>query len=405
MAAPDLAARLLEQALRADRGRILSALIARVRDFQLAEDALQDAAASALIHWSRGDLPTRPEAWLIRVAFRKAIDRLRRLTRDAAQSQALSVLARDEAEEDPEVIADDRLRLIFTCCHPALEPKSRVALTLRTIAGLTTAEIARAFLDAEPTMAQRLTRAKARISAAGIPFAVPGPEDWADRLHSVLAVVYLIFNAGYTAGPAEPRDLCAEAIFLARLIADLRPDEPEVEGILALMLITHARRGARVDGAGATVALGDQNRAQWDHGAIDEGLRLIDTALSRRAPGPYQIKAAIAACHVAASGPDWPQIALLYESLYRIEPTPVVQLNRAVALAEAGALDTALDILTQLATALDGYQPFHAACAEYSTRKKDFAAARTHYDRAIALAGSAADAAFLTRKRAALPPH
>ncbi len=404
--APDTAAaRLLEQALRADRGRILSALIARVRDFQLAEDALQDAAASALIHWSKSDLPSRPEAWLIRVAFRKAIDRLRRAGRDATQTQALTILAHDEAEEDPDVITDERLRLIFTCCHPALEPKSRVALTLRTIAGLTTAEIARAFLDSEPTMAQRLTRAKARISDAGIPFAVPGPEDWADRLHSVLAVVYLIFNAGYTAGPSEPRDLCAEAIFLARLIADLRPGEPEVEGVLALMLITHARRAARVDGAGATVALADQNRARWDHAAISEGLRLIDTALVRRAPGPYQIKAAIAACHVAADGPDWPQIALLYESLYRIEPTPVVQLNRAVALAEAGALDTALAILTQLATALDGYQPFHAACAEYLSRSNDFTAALTHYDRAIVLAESAADTAFLARKRADLPLH
>ncbi len=404
--APDTAAaRLLEQALRADRGRILSALIARVRDFQLAEDALQDAAASALIHWSKSDLPSRPEAWLIRVAFRKAIDRLRRAGRDATQTQALTILAHDEAEEDPHVITDERLRLIFTCCHPALEPKSRVALTLRTIAGLTTAEIARAFLDSEPTMAQRLTRAKARISDAGIPFAVPGPEDWADRLHSVLAVVYLIFNAGYTAGPSEPRDLCAEAIFLARLIADLRPGEPEVEGVLALMLITHARRAARVDGAGATVALADQNRARWDHAAISEGLRLIDTALVRRAPGPYQIKAAIAACHVAADGPDWPQIALLYESLYRIEPTPVVQLNRAVALAEAGALDTALAILTQLATELDGYQPFHAACAEYLSRSNDFTAALTHYDRAIVLAESAADTAFLARKRADLPLH
>ena len=223
--APDPAAgRLLEQALRADRGRILSALIARVRDFQLAEDALHDAAASALIHWSKGDLPTRPEAWLIRVAFRKAIDRLRRASRDAAQSQAMAILAHDEAMEEPEMIADERLRLIFTCCHPALEPKSQVALTLRTVAGLSTAEIARAFLDAEPTMGQRISRAKTRIAEAGIPFAVPGPEDWEARLASVLAVIYLIFNAGYSAGPAEPRKLCDEAIFLARLLDQLRPE-------------------------------------------------------------------------------------------------------------------------------------------------------------------------------------
>ena len=400
--APDPAAgRLLEQALRADRGRILSALIARVRDFQLAEDALHDAAASALIHWSKGDLPTRPEAWLIRVAFRKAIDRLRRASRDAAQSQAMAILARDEAAEDPEMIADDRLRLIFTCCHPALDPKSRVALTLRTIAGLTTAEIARAFLDTEPTMAQRLTRAKARIKDAGIPFAVPGPEDWAERLQSVLVVVYLIFNAGYSAGPNEPRDLCDEAIFLARLIARLRPGEAEVEGILALMLITHARRAARIDGAGATVPLTDQNRDLWDHAAIAEGLALIDTAMTHRAPGPYQIKAAIAACHVPPQGPDWPQIALLYDSLYRMEPTPVVQLNRAVALAETGALGPALTILAQLGQSLDSYQPYHAARAEYLARSGDIAAARAAYDRAITLANSPADAAYLTRRRAA----
>ena len=266
------------------------------------------------------------------------------------------------------MIADERLRLIFTCCHPALEPKSRVALTLRSIAGLSTAEIARAFLDSEPTMAQRLTRAKARIGAAGIPFAVPGPEDWAERLQSVLAVVYLIFNAGYNAGPTEPRDLCAEAIFLARLINQLHPGDAEVEGCLALLLITDARRAARVDGAGVTVALTDQNRALWNSAAIAEGVALTDRAMARSTPGPYQIKAAIAACHVQGDAPDWPQIALLYASLLRMEPTPVVQLNRAVALAEAGQLDAALSILSALAGPLTDYQPFHAARAEYLAR-------------------------------------
>ena len=400
MGAPD-PAQLLAQTLRADRGRILAALIARVRDFQLAEDALQDAATAALIHWPR-NMPAHPEAWLIRVAFRKAIDRLRRMSRDAAQTAAMAVLARDEAEEDPHVIADERLRLIFTCCHPALEPKTRVALTLRTIAGLTTAEIAHAFLDSEPTMAQRLTRAKTRLAEAGIPFAIPEPEDWADRLQSVLAVVYLIFNAGYTAGPTEPRDLCAEAIFLARLINDLRPGEAEVQGCLALMLITHARHAAR-SRAGATVALTDQNRALWDHAAIAEGLDLIEAAMTRRTPGPYQIKAAIAACHVQGAAPDWRQIALLYDSLLRLEPTPVVQLNRAVALAETGALQPALALLSGLAAVLDGYQPFHAARAEYLTRAGDLIAARAAYDCAIALAATPADAVFLTRRRDALP--
>ena len=392
----------LSQVLGADRGRILSALIARVRDFQLAEDALQDAAASALVHWAKSGSPIRPDAWLIRVAFRKAIDRLRQANRTAAQTAALTVLARDEAMEDPDLIADERLRLIFTCCHPALDPKSRVALTLRTIAGLTTAEIARAFLDQEPTMAQRLTRAKTRSAEAGIPFVVPGPDDRADRLQSVLAVVYLIFNAGYTAGPTEPRDLCAEAIFLARLINDLRPGEAEVQGCLALMLITHARHAAR-SRAGATVALTDQNRALWDHAAIAEGLDLIEAAMTRRTPGPYQIKAAIAACHVQRAAPDWRQIALLYDSLLRLEPTPVVQLNRAVALAETGALQPALALLSGLAAVLDGYQPFHAARAEYLTRAGDLIAARAAYDRAIALAATPADAVFLTRRRDALP--
>ena len=392
----------LEQTLRQDRGRILSALIARLRDFQLAEDALQDAATAALLHWAE-TVPDRPEAWLIRVAFRKAIDRLRRAARDAARTEALAILARDEAEEDPEVIADERLRLIFTCCHPALDPKSRVALTLRSIAGLTTAEIARAFLDSEPTMGQRLSRAKTRIAEAGIPFAVPGPEDWAERLQSVLAVVYLIFNAGYTAGPGEPRDLCDEAIFLARLINALRPGEAEVEGCLALLLITHARRAARNDASGATVPLTEQDRSLWDRAAIAEGLALLQGALARHGPGPYQIKAAIAACHVAGTRPDWRQIALLYDSLHRIEPTPVVQLNRAVALAESGALEAALDLISQLAPLLDAYQPFHAARAEYLARAGRIPAAGLAYARAIDLAPSAADAAFLTTRRDLLP--
>lgn len=391
----------LAQVLRRDRGRILSALISRVRDFQLAEDALHEAAAAALIHWSVV-LPHRPEAWLIKVAFRKAIDLLRQRSRDQARADAMAVLARDEAADDPDAIADDRLRLIFTCCHPALDPKSRVALTLRTIAGLTTAEIARAFLDQEATMAQRLTRAKTKIAAAGIPFVIPGPEDWDDRLQSVLSVTYLIFNAGYTAGPGEVRDLCAEAIFLARLINDLRPGEPEVEGALALMVLTHARSPARVDASGATVALTEQDRRLWNQSAITEGRSLIDQAMARRLPGPYQVKAAIAACQMQPHGPDWPQISLLYASLYRMEPTPVVQLNRAVALAETGHLHAALSILQTLSAPLTGYQPFHAAMAEYLARSGQQTAARAAYDRAIALAPSKADAALLTRRRDAV---
>jgi len=239
-----------------------------------------------------------------------------------------------------------------------------VALTLRTIAGLSTAEIARAFLDNEPAMAARLTRAKARIAGAGIPFAVPGPEAWADRLQSVLAVIYLIFNAAYTAGPDEPRDLCAEAIYLARMILSLRPGEAEAEGCLALMLLTDARKAARRDGLGGVVALTDQNRALWNAGATAEGLALIAAAMARRAAGPYQIKAAIAACHMQGTAVDWLQIVQLYDRLLRWEPSPVVVLNRAVALAETGALAEALTALMELEDALADYQPFHAAKAE-----------------------------------------
>ena len=398
----DTVARAVEAVLREDRGRLLAALIARFRDFQLAEDALQEAAASALVHWGRVGLPQSPQGWLLKVAGTKAIDRLRHARRESDKAAAAAVLSRDEAEEDPEMIPDERLRLIFTCCHPALDPKSRVALTLRSIAGLTTAEIARAFLDTEATMGQRLSRAKTRLSDSGIAYAVPGPEDWPQRLQSVLAVVYLIFNAGYSAGPAEPRDLCAEAIFLARLINDLHPADPEVEGCLALMLITHARSTARTSGAGATIPLVDQNRSLWDQTAIAQGLTHLHLALTRHAPGPYQIKAAIAACHVQDSAPDWPQIALLYDSLYRIEPTPVVLLNRAVALAETGHLAAALDMITRLGPQLADYQPYHAARAEYLARAGQHAAARLAYDRAIALAASSADASYLTRRRAAL---
>ena len=403
-AAPD-PAQLLDQTLRADRGRILSALIARVRDFQLAEDALQDAATSALIHWAKSGAPTRPDAWLIRVAFRKAIDRLRHANRTAAQTRAMTILARDEAMEDPEVIPDERLRLIFTCCHPALEPKSRVALTLRAVAGLSTAEIARAFLDAEPTMGQRISRAKTRIAETGIAFAVPGPQDWEARLASVLAVLYLIFNAGYTAGPAEPRSLCDEAIFLARLLDQLRPGEPEVEGILALMLLTHARRAARLGDDGASVPPSAQDRNLWDRAAQAEGEALVTRALGRGRPGPYQIKAAIAACHLAPDGPDWPQIAGLYQRLYVLEPTSVVALNQSVALAETGALAEALSRLEALAEPLDLYQPFHAARAEYFSRAGRITESRAAYDRAIALAVSAADAAFLGNRRDRLLPQ
>lgn len=391
---------LLSKVLQQDRGRLLAALIARVGDFQRAEDALQEAAASALVHWGRAGVPASPQGWLLRAALRKAIDGYRRDTTLARHRDAIAVLAEEEAAEpDPQTIPDDRLRLIFTCCHPALEEKSRVALTLRSLCGLTTPQVAAVFLDPEPTMGQRLSRAKAKIAAARIPFAVPGPEDLPDRLNSVLTVVYLIFTAGYAQGPVQGADLCAEAIFLARLLLTLAPDQPEVEGALALLLLTHARRAARLR-QGETVALADQDRSLWDQALQDEGLALLDTATARRRPGPFQLKAAIAAL-TGQSPPDWPQIAALYAALLAHEPTPVVRLNHAVALAESGALALALDRLAALSSSLAAYQPYHAAAAEYLARAGRTAEALAAYAQAIALA-TPADAAFLTRRRAAL---
>ncbi|MCU0828151.1 MAG: RNA polymerase [Tabrizicola sp.] len=391
---------LLSRVLSEDRGRLLAALISRVGDFQRAEDALQEAAASALVHWGRAGVPASPTGWLLRAALRKAIDGYRRDTTLARHRDAIAVLAEEEAAEpDPQTVPDDRLRLIFTCCHPALEEKTRIALTLRSLCGLTTPQVAAVFLDVEATMGQRLSRAKAKIAAARIPYAIPGPEDLPERLNSVLTVVYLIFTAGYAQGPATGTDLCDEAIFLARLLQSLAPDQPEVEGALALLLITHARRAARMR-QGETVALSDQDRALWDRALLNEGLAILDTATARRRPGPFQIKAAIAAlqCQTPA---DWPQIAALYLGLYRHETTPVVRLNLAVALAEAGSLPDALAILAALEASLTDYQPYHAACAEYFARAGDLTKAHAAYDRAVALA-TPADAAFLSRRRAHL---
>lgn len=387
----------LDRVMREDWGRCLAALIARFRDFQLAEDALQEALAAAAQHWGHSRVPDRPQAWLLAVAGRKAVDRLRRGKRDGAGAAALAVLAADPVEEEAEMIPDHRLRLIFTCCHPALAPKTRVALTLRTLGGLTTGQIASAFLDSEIAMGQRLSRARAKIATAGIPFKLPEPEDLPERLNSVLTVVYLIFNAGYTAGPGHDRDLCDEAIFLARLLNRLQPATAEVEGALALLLVTHSRRAARVV-EGVSVALADQNRTLWNRPMLDEGQELLDQAVGRRSPGPFQIKAAIAVLH-SRDPPDWPQIAALYAGLLCHEPTPVVRLNHAVALAETGALSEALERLGALSDALADYQPFHAARAELLVRDGQIAAALAAYDRAIELAPSPADAAFLTRRR------
>ncbi|MCU0832505.1 MAG: RNA polymerase [Rhizobiaceae bacterium] len=385
---------------REDRGRLLSALIAKLGDFSLAEEALQDAMVSAVEHWGRSGIPASPQGWLLSVANRKAIDRIRKGRTQARIARDLVPLLDDEAREDNrendrDMIPDERLRLIFTCCHPAIEQKSQVALTLRTLGGLSTCEIARAFLDQEATMGQRLSRAKAKIAAARIPFAVPDSGEWQERLNAVLCVIYLIFNAGYTAGPTHGRDLADEAIWLARILNRLRPGDPEIEGCLALMLLTDARRAARLSEAGATVALAEQDRTRWNRGMIGEGVALVETALARGRPGPYQIKAAIAACHCEGDHSDWLQIAALYGVLATYEPTPIVRLNAAVARAEAGALAAAIAELDALEDDLDAYQPFHAARAELARRAGNMDAARHAYRRAVELAPSPADAAFL----------
>ncbi len=388
----------------------MAALIGSLRHFDLAEEALADALESAVNHWGRTGVPERPQGWLLQVARRKAIDRIRKQDRWRDRIPDLDLLARaDENGDAAPDIADDRLRLIFACCHPALEPKSRVALTLRTIAGLTTAEIARAFLDAEPTMGQRLSRAKTKIAQAGIPFAVPGPELWPERLGSVLTVIYLIFNEGYaaTSGDTQIRaSLCEEAIFLARLMSDLTGGDPEVAGLLSLMLTTHARRPARTGMDGALIPLDTQDRALWDAGMIAEGLAVLDAALLRSAAGPYQIKAAMSALHAQASDyatTDWRQMLMLYDSLLRFEATPVVRLNRSVVMAQLGGIDPALQELDRIGPDLAEYQPYHAALADLLSKANRFDAARDAYDRAVALSGTQSERDFLQTRRNALP--
>ena len=388
----------LDRVMRADRGRLLSILAAGLRDLTLAEEVLQEAAVSALAHWGRTGLPAQPAGWLLKVARRKAIDRLRGAARDSRRGQALAVLATEEAAPDPQTIPDERLRLIFACCHPALEPKSRVALTLRTVCGLTTPEIARAFLDAEATMGQRISRAKAKIAAAGIPFAVPDAEHWPARLDAVLTSVYLIFTTGYVAGPHEPRDLCREAEYLIRLIDRLRPDDPEIEGALAMMLLTGARRAARIGADGASLPPAEQDRSLWDAARLAEGRAILARAVARRRPGPFQIKAAIADCQMADPAPDWPQIAALCAAPLRHEPTPVVRLNAAVAIAEAGNPMQALAMVEGLKDELSDYQPWHATYAALLAANRRGAEAMQAYRDAIARAPTDAEAQFLAKR-------
>jgi RNA polymerase sigma-70 factor (ECF subfamily) len=393
---------ILEQAFRDQWGRVLAALIGYLGDFDLAEEAAQEAFAIAAERWPRDGVPDAPGQWLVTTARNRAIDRIRRDRTLAAKTRLLDV---PEATEDQPVDAttfpDERLELIFTCCHPALSTEAQVALTLRTLGGLSTPEIARAFLVGEATMAQRLVRAKHKIKAAGIPFRVPPDHLLPDRLAAVLAVVYLIFNAGYSApqpGPLAPEDLTHEALRLGTALAELMPDEPEVHGLLAMMLLLDARRDARVRD-GELVLLAEQDRGRWDTARIAAGRARLDRALALRGRGPYVVQAAIAALH-ADEPRDWPQIAALYGELSRLTGSPVVELSRAVAVAEADGPEAALAIVDGLA--LDDYRYLHATRGELLRRLGRVPAARAAYDRALALAPDPAERRLLQRRRAEL---
>jgi RNA polymerase sigma-70 factor (ECF subfamily) len=401
----------VDAAFRQEWGQVVATLIRMTGDWDLAEECAQDAVARALATWPRDGVPRNAGAWLTTTARNIARNRLRRAGVEAGKLRELAALPGPEpaaanAAGDDSGIADDRLRLLFTCCHPALPLDGRVALTLRTLAGLSTAEIARAFLVPEATMAQRLVRAKRKIRAAGIPYRVPPAHLLPDRLTGVLGVVYLLFNEGYAAasGPQVVRgDLCAEAVRLARTLAGLMPGQPEALGLAALLLLQDSRRAARLDADGELVTLEEQDRERWDHAMIEEGTTLLDAALRRRAPGPYQVQAAIAACHATAAKPDdtdWVQIAALYARLARMTPSPVVRLNRAAAVAMARGPAVALELVRDLDRSgeLAGYPLLAATRADLLRRLGRTAEASTAYREAMAQAGTGAERRFLARR-------
>ena len=400
----------ITRAHREEWARVVAGLTRRFGDLDLAEEAAAEAFATAVARWPADGVPPNPGAWLTTTAVRTAIDRIRRESKRDGKHREAQVLYGDGPPEPPQplgVIEDDRLRLVFTCCHPALAMENRVALTLRMVAGLSVPEIARAFLVQEPAMGQRITRAKAKIKATRIPYRVPTAADLPSRVSGVLGVLFLVFNEGYLAtGPdSDPirHDLTTEAIRLTRLVRALLPEDGEVAGLLALMLLTEARSAARVSSSGELVTLDEQDRGAWDAALVAEGHQLVRERLgTREAPGRYQILAAINAVHTSARDvrdTDWSQVVALYDQLVRLDPTPIVALNRAVAVAELDGPDVALAAVDRLADALAGYHAFHATRADLLRRLGRSGPARAAYDRAIELAGNTAETAYLTRRR------